>query len=555
MISLSRRITIAMVAAVSLCVGLASMAVWMISRWHAVSILDHMLAEHLHTLDLLQARRGGRLTSGHFDVPTLLGRTAPGMVAVIVDRDTRQMLMHSGISAPDGERVLEAAQGLAMDVPVWVTLPSNHPARLICHLGSPPPPLLIRSRPLIDPPPVYPGPYRSEERALPGGPPPWWWLHRDDGAPSVSASGSATGATGASAVAPPAASPWFRVQLPPVHHHQVLVVAEDAQGDVEELARLAGFLIAVWLTATGMALFAAWGVQRAILNPVRQLAEAIRAIDPEDLAHRLQVPVPVEMAVVPARLDELLQRLTVVLEREKRTIADIAHELRTPIAGLRTTLEFALARPGAGLGRADAERLLHATIGMQSMVVKLLTLTRLEAGLERVVAEEVDLAALARRCLLSLEDAADAKGQSFDASGLREHSLVPTSSEHVRLVVQNLIDNAVSHGQPGAIIAVSLQRRPGQVVLSVANPTAAAFTAPQHWFQPFYRGDRVRGGDGLHCGLGLVLCQRLATLLRGSIALRLDTPGRFVAEVILPDTWPGESSAQHLRAAVTFPTS
>src|SRR5690606_12706014 len=147
-------------------------------------------------------------------------------------------------------------------------------------------------------------------------------------------------------------------------------------------------------------------------RPVQRLAGAIAAIDPVTLTPRVEpAQAPRELAVVVDRLQALLSRVDGVIAREKATIGHIAHELRTPIAGLRTTLEFALAR---GPGEADArtyQRCLGVVESLQRQIETLLTLTRLEAGSEVLSVDEVDLAGLIRRAWCARSGDAEGRQQ------------------------------------------------------------------------------------------------------------------------------------------------
>ncbi len=487
MISLSRRLTVAIVTLVAASVGIPSIGVWVAARWHAIAILDTSLDEHALALSYMLARHGGRPPPRADPPPPPLRSAGGAQFAEIIEGDGGVSVFRSRTMDDQPIPLPALLAGTRDGDKVWLTLADGRRLRALVAR-----PLGLTSLPI-------PGPSSTIGGAGP--------------APAVPGDGE---------------SPNKPLRL---------LVAHDASGEMAELTRLAMLLTAVWVAASGTGLIAAWSVRRTILRPVHRLAEAIGAVDPERLPTNLSVQVPIEMAIVPARLDELLRRLGAVIEREKRTIADIAHELRTPIAALRTTLEFALAAPGGGLGRADAERLLGVAIGMQALVANLLILTRLEAGLEKVAPINVDLADLVSNALDTLAERAAARRLRIEAPDDGPPPFA-TSREHARLVVQNLLDNAVSHATPGSAISVTWRRGYGSTTLVIANPTTAAPLPPDHQFRPFWRDDAARAGDGLHCGLGLALCQRLTTLLRGTLVVAADQPGRFLVSFTLPEAWP-----------------
>jgi two-component system OmpR family sensor kinase len=319
----------------------------------------------------------------------------------------------------------------------------------------------------------------------------------------------------------------------PVPENSILVMAIDASATQRELSHVAIMLAALWVTACGLSVGASSWLRRAILRPVHHLAGAIRAIDLERLPATVDADVPLEMVVVRERLDDLLARLRQVLAREKGTIANIAHELRTPIAGLRTTLEFT-ALGGQPGGIEVANRCLPTVLAMQSMVSNLLTLARIEAGQETVLLQDIDLTRLVRDCWRSIEPLAAKRNTRIDEPAVGEHAMVRTCPDKARMVIANLLDNAVSHSPAGSLIAVALDGDAGEVRLHIGNPVSGQVPDAGSLFQPFWRGDQARGGGGLHCGLGLALCRRLVALLGGAISADTSNAGSFRIEVRFP---------------------
>ena len=305
-------------------------------------------------------------------------------------------------------------------------------------------------------------------------------------------------------------------------------MAIEMRGMEEELTRLGAMLAGVWLTATVLALVATLLLRSTIIRPLRELDRAIDHLGPDDLAARLPATAgPAEVRGTVLKLNQLLDRLEQAFRREQTTIANIAHELRTPVAALRTTIEFrriAATDPDERTTLDDAFR----TIGrMQHLVSDLLLLARLEAGKEPLQREPVDVIDLTLDALDAWEPRAEAQGLRI-AHGLTGTLLASTSSEHLRLVIGNLVGNAVQHSAAHGTISVTLDGR----TLSIANPLAAQLDISQLG-RPFYRSDEARS-DGDHCGLGLALCRRLADLLGVRLEL-IAADGRFTARITLPE--------------------
>lgn len=311
---------------------------------------------------------------------------------------------------------------------------------------------------------------------------------------------------------------------------RVTVVFGESLAETDaQLTRLAWTLGGLWVLATALAGLAALSLKGALLRPVQRLAGAIAAIDPVTLTPRVEAAqAPRELAVVVDRLQALLSRVDGVIAREKATIGHIAHELRTPIAGLRTTLEFALAR---GPGEADArtyQRCLGVVESLQRQIETLLTLTRLEAGSEVLTVDEVDLAGLLRRAWCARNSDAEAR-QQVVAWQVAKPLTLRSGKAQIEAVLRNLIDNAIDHAPAGATITITADPHDDGARLRVANPSD--LTDASQVFEPYWRADTARS-EG-HSGLGLALCQRLVRLLGGTIAVTADGT-TFAVEVDLP---------------------
>lgn len=308
-------------------------------------------------------------------------------------------------------------------------------------------------------------------------------------------------------------------------------LASDLDPVHAELARMAIVLAALWAAATVLAALAVAVLHAPILRPLRALTAVIDRLGPDDLSARVPSGAgPDEVRGVVERLNRLLDRLEQAFRREQATIATIAHELRTPVAALRATIEFRLQlAPGP-----DEAQVLTTCLGtverMGAMVSNLLLLARLEAGNEPLPPERVALDEAVADAVDAVQPAAAARGIGIVVRLGREIA-VDASPLHLRLVLDNLIGNAVAHAPRGATVTVTLARAAGTARLEIDNPLAAPLDASRLG-ETFYRADSARSG-GDHSGLGLALCRRLVRLLDGT--LRLETgEGRFRALVGLP---------------------
>ncbi len=315
-----------------------------------------------------------------------------------------------------------------------------------------------------------------------------------------------------------------------------VVVAQSAVRFDERL-RILGWLLATVFATTSVATAGVMArvVGRGLL-PMTRLAAQIGAIGERDLARRIESQdVPLEMLPVVQRLNDLLSRVGILVERERGFSADVAHELRTPLAGLVTTMEVAAMHPRpADEYRKTIQKCLAATQGMHAMVQTLLTLARADAGRLEIQRRHVDLASLVGERWKHFADAADARDMDVRLS--LTPAGVATDRELASVVIDNLIDNAVAHGEQSGWIELRVTPDGSRVVLIVRN--SGSRIAPsdcENVFGRFWRGDSARTMTGLHSGLGLSLCRRTIEMLGGSIVATSDG-GVFEVKVILPST-------------------
>ena len=302
----------------------------------------------------------------------------------------------------------------------------------------------------------------------------------------------------------------------------VLVLGREF-GTVER--SLAALRTALVLTGAGtiaaLACIVGWGVRRGLL-PVKQLGDAVAHVDAASLSTRFAVePLPDELRAIAGRLNDLLARLELSFARERRFTATAAHELRTPLAELRTLAEVNLATPSSESERLESWKdALVTTRRMESLALHLLELTRAEDA-QRVV----------QKVRVALNDAVTAAWRPH-AEQARVRRITPSipiatdiavSSDPVLLgvVLGNLCGNAADHARANSAFTVSAQRAKDTITVHFRNlADALAQQDVAHLFERFWTKDEARS-DAEHHGLGLSVAHDFARLLGGSLAARL----------------------------------
>jgi len=267
------------------------------------------------------------------------------------------------------------------------------------------------------------------------------------------------------------------------------------------------------------------------LKPLKAMAESIRARDPDQLAPLQLAGLPQELQPMVAALNRLLLQLDTLLAREKRFLADAAHELRTPLAVLRIHAQNALDAPDPG-DRAEALRqMLQGVDRATRLVAQLLTLARLEPGAAAQHPQSLELQAFLRNELAELTPLALERGQELTlvADEGRDVALRADPTQ-LGVLLQNLVGNAIQHTPPDGRIQVVLKAAADTVEIDVqdSGPGVAA-AARDKLFERFYRA-----GGGTGAGLGLSIAQRVVELHHGSIALADSPLGGLEVRVRLP---------------------
>jgi len=243
---------------------------------------------------------------------------------------------------------------------------------------------------------------------------------------------------------------------------------------------------------------------------------------------------PAEMVPVAHRLNDLLQRLEEAFHRERAFTADAAHELRTPLAGLRSVIEVALARPRTGDDYEQAmTECLDIVLHTQSMIDNLLALARLDSGQLTLRPETLCLSEVVDAAWRPLADKTVARGLSVDSRVPTDLSF-KTDRDNLALTLTVLLTNAVEYSDDDGQIRIAAQQLGDLVELTVANSGCKlSEDAARHVFERFWRADASRTNTGIHCGLGLAIAKRIVTSLGGTIAASV-SGDNFVVRIILP---------------------
>lgn len=316
-----------------------------------------------------------------------------------------------------------------------------------------------------------------------------------------------------------------------------LVVAGDAKPIHRVLTRLR------WILATGTVLMLGLGfilIDRAVhvsLRPIRQLSRQVRDRTGKQLYTEFDMPdgLPAELSGLAENVGSLLKRVTATRRRERDFIRHTAHELRTPIAGLRATAELALSKPRDGAEyAAHLETCRKSALQLGELVKRLSALARIGQAESSVTLQALDLTKLMNECLHAFQPAMDRRGLKVSVEDGGSPRSAIGDRGLVRIVFNNLLDNAASYAPEGSEVAIRFRTRDGRMEVSVSNPAEKFTDDPESMFEPLFRKDASRHDAESHLGIGLTLSQEAARAMDGTLGARWTPAGGIEFTLGLP---------------------
>jgi two-component system OmpR family sensor kinase len=315
--------------------------------------------------------------------------------------------------------------------------------------------------------------------------------------------------------------------------------------------RLGWSLVAAGLVLIPLAVLGGRALAQRALRPIGDLVAATRSLNPDRLDGRLRLPPGAveEVAVLSSAFNTLLGRLEESVERMRRFTADASHEIRNPLSVLRTGLEVALRRDRS---TAEYQELLRENLQeierLNAVVEGVLLLARdVPKGEIRLSRAPVDLIEVVRGTAAFFAVSAAEHGVRIEVETGPggEDPGVAGDAGLLRLVVFNLLDNALKHSPEGEVVRIEVRRRDSEVALRVADHGPGVRREDRdRVFERFFRGGPASGtGVG---GLGLSVVRWVAEAHGGSARL-LETGRGAAFEVVLP--WSGGVAAQPAAAS------
>ena len=275
----------------------------------------------------------------------------------------------------------------------------------------------------------------------------------------------------------------------------------------------------------GIALLIARWVARGMTQPLRDMAQAAHRMETGDYAQRVHTDSVDEVGQLANAFNRMSAEVESLEQLRRDLVANVSHELKTPISALRAHLENLL----DGVERPDPETLqvmLAQSERLGRLVDQLLDLSRLESGDVPLEPEPVELAPLVSQVLSEIEVAMPDRHVDLQDRVPSDLPPVLADRERVHQVLFNLLDNAVRFTPSGGRVTVTASRHNGSVDVEVSDTGPGI--APEHLprlFERFYRVDEARSRDDGGTGIGLAIARSVVEAHGGRIWATSE-PGR-----------------------------
>lgn len=302
---------------------------------------------------------------------------------------------------------------------------------------------------------------------------------------------------------------------------QVIQVAQDMAVRREMAAALALRTVAPIALMVPVLMLLVWWVVGTSLAPVARVGAQLAQRQADDLSEVAETGLPDELRPMVRELNLLLERVRQAFDAQKNFVADAAHELRSPLAALSLQIQ-GLRRAGDDAARDVAVARLSAGVERATRLVEqLLVLARQQASAAAGAAPlPVVLADVVRQAIETALPQAHARGVDLGFERA-DDATIPAHADALRILLRNLLENAIRHAREGGRVDVEVRRGAGAVVLAVSDDGPGI--PPAERARVLDRFYRVAGTGSTGSGLGLAIVKSIADLHGARLALE-DSP-------------------------------
>lgn len=301
---------------------------------------------------------------------------------------------------------------------------------------------------------------------------------------------------------------------------------EQGTGVARRIARPLAFALPVLAVVI-------WVAISSSLAPLKVLSRAIAARNAGNLETIEMQGTPAEVSPLVDALNVLLSRLRASLDRERAFTADAAHELKSPLAAIKVQAQVALTMRDPAKQRLAMQRVIGGVDRSTHLADQLLLLARLDEHIPAPTVE-VQLDTVVRECIIAHQADASSKGIELSVVG-DAYVTIRATPAFVRIMVDNLVDNAIKYGDAGCRVEIVIRQTPEAMLLLVRdNGRGVTEQDRERLSDRFYRAADARQSGS---GLGLSIVARIVDRLGGKLTYTAGIDGRGLGvEIKLPPT-------------------
>lgn len=299
---------------------------------------------------------------------------------------------------------------------------------------------------------------------------------------------------------------------------------------IKEVTLWAGILAALVAIALGII------ISNYLLKPVKALTKAAADLSNGNLSSRVEVRGTDELAVLGRSFNSMAANLKAAEDRKKNLTADIAHELRTPIAVQKAQIE-GMMDGVIPVNQENLKTVAEQTDFLSRMVEDLRLLALADSGELNLEQELVNIVDFLQRGKERLEPQVVRQGGQLHLEYKEDMAdlFIKIDPDRVMQILQNLVSNALRYGKKGGDITIRLSRTPESLLIQVIDQgQGIPESALPHLFERFYRHEKARDRESGGSGLGLAISKKLAVAMAGDLTAFNQSSGGAVFSLILP---------------------
>lgn len=323
----------------------------------------------------------------------------------------------------------------------------------------------------------------------------------------------------------------------PDHSKRVILIGEPTEFIKNDVWQLTKIMLGIGAAMLVVAPVSGYLLSSRAISPVSQIISSTRALKPQRLASRLPIRgTGDELDQISAEINSFVSQIARYVESQREFVANAAHELRSPITAIQTSIDVTLDRPRSiAEYQAELETVSEQCQQLRHLVNQLLELAETDANIGPAVSNPVELTALVEKSVQVFTGVAEEHGVRFTLQ-LQQPAIVAGNAIKLRQVINNLLDNALKFSPAGSEVLVELAPSSDRWRLTIrdSGPGVPAEML-EYIFDRFFQVDPARQRDERRGnGLGLSICRSIVELHGGTIQASNGTGGGLAVTVSLP---------------------